>query len=261
MKQLIVFVLASNSQGEPEILAYDIAVPQKEIDDGEANYFNEARERAESDGYDVISIFDSSDMAGKQLLGIAQVYGDEGRFLPEILKPKTSKIFLVEFEDSRGGQSEFETRATSSEEAKELVEIANPGVTVLTTREITQSKQEGVLSDAADLMEAFIVHGDVSKDAFNSMIDECRTATGNLPQYIRVEYDTTYTGGDYKGVGKFAYIPELMVEQAVRACKFTGIEDDPVHLAFRKLTHMDSMHIIHYSSDERYTKDGGLIRS
>ncbi len=80
--------------------------------------------------------------------------------------------------------------------------------------------------------------------------------------YVQVEYDTTYTGGDYNGVGSFVYIPEKLIEAAHTELSKIGAPsdyEDALHLAFRKQTHLDSMHIVHYDSDERYTQDGELI--
>jgi hypothetical protein len=47
------------------------------------------------------------------------------------------------------------------------------------------------LNDAADLMEAYLVHGDVSEEAFNAMITECRAATDNLPVQDAPDDDDT----------------------------------------------------------------------
>lgn len=78
---------------------------------------------------------------------------------------------------------------------------------------------------------------------------------------VKVEYDTTYTGGDYNGVGSFVYIPEELIEASLAELSMIGPHDyeDALHLAFRKQTHLDSMHIVHYTSDEAYTPDGELI--
>lgn len=76
-----------------------------------------------------------------------------------------------------------------------------------------------------------------------------------VEDHIKVEYDTRYTGGDYSGVGEMVYIPVSLIAECG---KHTSM-DDAVDLAFRKQTHIDSMHIIHYTTDERYTKEGHLI--
>lgn len=205
MKQIIVFAVVENSEGDREIVHYEMSVSQRDYDNGD--HYLAACQKAEREGYRVFVSFDSNDMAGKQLLGKSMLYGDKGCYIASLPNSKVGEV----------------------------------------------------LNEAADIMEAHLVHGEVSEEAFNEATEKCREASGNCPQYIRVEYDTLYTGGNYEGVGNFVYIPESLVEQAARACEKDGIKEDPVHFAFRKQTHMDSMHIIHYSSEERYTEDGELI--
>jgi hypothetical protein len=72
---------------------------------------------------------------------------------------------------------------------------------------------------------------------------------------VRVEYDLSYWGGDYAGVGEFIQIPLALVE----SMRSITTADDVVDMAFRKLTHQDSAHIIHYSLDELYDQDGEPI--
>lgn len=74
--------------------------------------------------------------------------------------------------------------------------------------------------------------------------------------HIRVEYDESYTGGDYSGTGKYAYLPLPLVDGFVAEAQGT---DDGVALAFSAVTKLDSMHIIHYTLDERYNQDGELV--
>lgn len=62
-------------------------------------------------------------------------------------------------------------------------------------------------------------------------------------KYIEVEYDKEYYGGDYNGVGDFILVPYKK-----------NIERE-----FEKLTGLNRKHIIHYSCDELYNKDGELI--
>lgn len=64
------------------------------------------------------------------------------------------------------------------------------------------------------------------------------------PHY-RIEYDPDYWGGDYNGVGQFAFIPEGL-EFALNS----------VEEAFEKVTGVDRQHIVHYSTDERFRPDG-----
>lgn len=77
--KLTIFVVAENSQGETEILAFDISATQDQIDNGD--HYDIAKSKAEEDGYDALAVFDSSDMAGQQLFGKRPMYGDEPRFI------------------------------------------------------------------------------------------------------------------------------------------------------------------------------------
>lgn len=61
---------------------------------------------------------------------------------------------------------------------------------------------------------------------------------------VRFEYDMNYTGGNYSGVGQFAYVPIIL-------CKDGNYEE-----AFRQYTGIDPIHIINYSTDELFNEDG-----
>lgn len=60
--------------------------------------------------------------------------------------------------------------------------------------------------------------------------------------HIQVEYDLQFWGGDYSGVGQFAYVPATLVDEL-------GVEE-----AFQAHTGIDPVHIVHYSLDELYTE-------
>lgn len=64
---------------------------------------------------------------------------------------------------------------------------------------------------------------------------------------VQVEYDLSYSGGDYHDCGEFAYIP------------LDQVTDQDVESAFEKFTGHDRMHIIHYCPDEVYNQDGYLL--
>jgi len=88
----------------------------------------------------------------------------------------------------------------------------------------------------------------------NNLIAEARKGTGwswepeeDTP-CVQVEYDLAYSGGDYSGVGRFAYIPEDIVDI-----------HGSVEEAFKLYLDMDPVHIVHYSLDERYTPNGELF--
>ena len=63
---------------------------------------------------------------------------------------------------------------------------------------------------------------------------------------IRVEYDLEFFGGDYSGVGSFAYVPLADI----------GHTPDAVEAAFKKLTGHNPVHIIHYCPDETFDENG-----
>lgn len=80
--------------------------------------------------------------------------------------------------------------------------------------------------------------------------------------HIKVEYDPAYTGGEYSGVGRHVLIPVSAIEDAAKefASRNDGAGmDEAVHLAFRKQTHMDSMHIVYYNQDELFDQVGEPI--
>jgi hypothetical protein len=62
--------------------------------------------------------------------------------------------------------------------------------------------------------------------------------------FIEVEYDLTYSGGDYDKTGQFALVPLLLVEEL-------GLEK-----AFEQHTKHSAVHIIHYSPDEPRDENG-----
>ena len=64
-------------------------------------------------------------------------------------------------------------------------------------------------------------------------------------EYIQVEYDPLYYGGDYCDTGYFVYVEASRVKS-----------NADVHNLFEELTGLDSVHIIHFSLDDLYTKDG-----
>jgi hypothetical protein len=62
---------------------------------------------------------------------------------------------------------------------------------------------------------------------------------------IRVEYDPEYSGGDYSGVGEFAYIPVKMLD-VIQNENFKR----KVEIVFEKTTGYFKDNIIHYSNEE-----------
>jgi hypothetical protein len=76
----------------------------------------------------------------------------------------------------------------------------------------------------------------------SAMASNCRP--GRVP-CVRVEYDLGFWGGDYSGVGQFAYVPF----EAVGA-------RGSVEEAFFYQTGHDPAHVIHYAPDEVYDQHG-----
>lgn len=67
-----------------------------------------------------------------------------------------------------------------------------------------------------------------------------------MTRCIRVEYDLSFFGGNYSGVGQFAYVPVDDI----------GHAPDSVEAAFEKLTGHKRVHIIHYCPDETFDEKG-----
>lgn len=67
-------------------------------------------------------------------------------------------------------------------------------------------------------------------------------------QYIRVEYDEDFFGGDYSKTGSFAFVSLFDVNSL-----------GSVGAAFKASVGIETIHIVHYSSDELYDADGELL--
>ncbi len=73
---------------------------------------------------------------------------------------------------------------------------------------------------------------------------------GEIPgRFVRVEYDARYAGGDYDGVGEYAYIP---VEDA---------DKYSVPVAFYRRTGLSPTCLIHWSDDQLYYADGTPVEN
>ena len=84
----------------------------------------------------------------------------------------------------------------------------------------------------------------------------CPDGDDSILEYIRdnivcrkVEYDTSFFGGDYSGVGNMVYIPDD---------DDFGLRVD-IKEVFQRMTGIDPVHIVHVSLDEEYTFDGELV--
>jgi len=111
-------------------------------------------------------------------------------------------------------------------------------------------------SEKREAIGRFIQGYEIKESDWIAIYGHAKGVLAERQVHIRVEYDTAYTGGNYNGVGEFAYIPLSLVEAFAEQDQ-DG--DDCVELAFTKITKLDSMHIIHYTMDEQYNQDGELI--
>lgn len=73
---------------------------------------------------------------------------------------------------------------------------------------------------------------------------KCHTAG----PFVKFEFDASYFGGNYSGVGQFRYVPEKL-------CDAMGYER-----AFQLHTSIDPRHIIHYIQDELYDSEGNPLK-
>lgn len=73
-KKVVVFVLARNSEGVPEMLVFNVRCTELEYMDGE--HYKTAEQRAKSDDYSVMASFDENDTAGRQIIAAGGFYGD-----------------------------------------------------------------------------------------------------------------------------------------------------------------------------------------
>lgn len=106
-----------------------------------------------------------------------------------------------------------------------------------------------------DAIGRFLENYEIRQQDWDAIESRANDVLSERRQYVRVEYDPLYTGGDYSGTGQFAYLPMDLVEAFAK-------EDqggDGVELAFAKMTKLDSMHIVHYSLDERYNQHEELL--
>ena len=69
-------------------------------------------------------------------------------------------------------------------------------------------------------------------------------------KFIRIEYDETFFGGNYSGVGNFFYmgyeLPELN-------------PNDSIEELFEKITDINKKHVVFYTVDELYNGKGELV--
>jgi len=71
-----------------------------------------------------------------------------------------------------------------------------------------------------------------------------------VPGYINVEYDTSYFGGDYSGVGRVALVSRQLIETL-----------GSVEKAFQRTAGLNPVHIVNYNLDEPVDENGDFIES
>lgn len=64
--------------------------------------------------------------------------------------------------------------------------------------------------------------------------------------HVQVEFDPNFYGGNYAGMGDHVYVPEALVD----------LMDGDVGAAFAKFTRIDAVHMVGYTSDQRFDADG-----
>jgi hypothetical protein len=64
--------------------------------------------------------------------------------------------------------------------------------------------------------------------------------------HVQVEYDTNFYGGHYAGQSEHFYVPEALIDLA----------GGDVAAAFAKLARVDAIHMVGYTSDERFDAAG-----
>lgn len=91
-----VFVVAITSEGNAEILHFMINQDQETIATG--GHYDIANEMAHTQGYTAVAAFDENDLAGQQLLGKREIYGDSKTFiaqLPEYAPIKIPRVLVT----------------------------------------------------------------------------------------------------------------------------------------------------------------------
>lgn len=135
-----------------------------------------------------------------------------------------------------------------------------------TARMKEKAEVEGVILDAAgyrvvksDFHRWYFEVDDFGSEDFGTAGAASEAASQHLSaRHIRFEYDLTFMGGDYSGVGNFAYVPlRAVIEASVNA----DSSGDSMLEAFRKHTGIDPVHVVNYTSDEEFSSEGEPIVS
>lgn len=106
-----------------------------------------------------------------------------------------------------------------------------------------------ILRELADKLEK---NGGITERFVVMDVNGNKVGSLDITDYIRdhvpcrkVEYDTSFFGGDYSGVGNVVYIP--------------NDDDVDIREMFQRMTGIDPIHIVHIPLDETYTIDGELL--
>lgn len=100
------------------------------------------------------------------------------------------------------------------------------------------------------VLGAVFDHGHCEECEDESSLKNVEIEEDESQHFIQVEYDLSFFGGDYSGVGQYAYIPASLVNAGVS-----------VEGAFKAKTGIDPVHIIHYSTDDLYDAKGEPVEA
>lgn len=64
--------------------------------------------------------------------------------------------------------------------------------------------------------------------------------------HVRIKFDKNFYGGTYAGLGEHVFVPEALID----------VMGGDVAAAFAKFTRIDAVHMVSYTSDERFDADG-----
>jgi hypothetical protein len=118
-------------------------------------------------------------------------------------------------------------------------------------------------AEAANVLESFARKYSAREQDWGELDYLIGQEISEREPHVKFDYDPAYTGGDYSGMSyQTVLIPESWIDAAQVELDRLGTPcaaDEAFALAFRKVTKLDSMHIVAYSADERYNKYGELL--
>ncbi|MHB0928661.1 MAG: hypothetical protein ACYC3W_07040 [Candidatus Nanopelagicales bacterium] len=81
-RTVTVIVVALNSLGDTELLAYDLDLTAEECEDSLGSEL--AMDKARENEYEPQTAFELTEMAGRQLRGLEPMYGDDPRYATDL---------------------------------------------------------------------------------------------------------------------------------------------------------------------------------